>query len=267
MGSGGLEGSCLSSLGAGYLLEPAEAAVHLQCLGHCLGPCHADAVSPQAAKQDRLSGGPTSSTGQPRASRGTRYGKQVVLSPAWGSRTPQGVASQSWVLTALLSTYSRTCKLLLTIKASARAWAPAALMEATWRLQENRVLQCVSRGGCCVLIRRANQTSCSGRALPQPVCSLEICQRGVDLQCSSQGGHSLIPNGVLLQAETSKYCVCPEQMGAGKWAAKRIKNGVWCVSVLGGPHTSSTPNQGPGMGTGWGTWRRQRAKLTPGWCP
>lgn len=36
------------------------------------------------------------------------------------------------------STYSRICRLLLTIKASARAWAPATPTEATCRLQENK---------------------------------------------------------------------------------------------------------------------------------
>lgn len=41
-------------------------------------------------------------------------------------------------LVAPLSTYSRICRLLLTIKASARAWAPAAPTEAACRLQENR---------------------------------------------------------------------------------------------------------------------------------
>lgn len=137
-------------------------------------------------------------------------------------------------------------------------------MEATWRLQENRVLQCVSRGGCGVLIRHANQTSCSGRALPQPACSLEICQRGVDLQRSSQGSHSFIPNGVLLQAETSKYCVCPEHMGAGKWAAKCIKNGATAIQH---------PQPGTGDGDRMGRMEEAKGKasswLVPigGCCP
>lgn len=42
-----------SSWGAGYSLEPAEAPVHLQRVGHRFGSCHADGVSSQAAKEGR----------------------------------------------------------------------------------------------------------------------------------------------------------------------------------------------------------------------
>lgn len=42
-----------SPRGAGYSLEPAEAPVHLQRVGHRFGPCHADEVSSQAAKEGR----------------------------------------------------------------------------------------------------------------------------------------------------------------------------------------------------------------------
>lgn len=84
-----------------------------------------------------------------------------------------------------------------------------------------------------MLIRRANQTSCNARALPQPGYSLEICQGCVDLQCSRQGGHSLVSDGILLQAKTQKSCICPqpEYPGAGRRAAKGTEHRARCAEV------------------------------------
>lgn len=44
---------CLAPGSRVYSLEPAEAPVHLQRIGHRFGSCHADGVSSQAAKEGR----------------------------------------------------------------------------------------------------------------------------------------------------------------------------------------------------------------------
>lgn len=54
------------------------------------------------------------------------------------SDTPREQCHSHGDLVAPPSTYSRICRLLLTIKASAKAWAPVAPTEATCRLQENK---------------------------------------------------------------------------------------------------------------------------------
>lgn len=136
-------------LGVGHSLEPAEAAVHLQRVGHGLGPRRAQGVSPQAANKGAVrkdspgrpqtgGGREVTAASEPRDRSGTSPCKgRSGAEPRARLRRPRDQWHSPGHSVAPRSTYSRICRLLLTIKASAKAWAPAAPTEATCRLQGN----------------------------------------------------------------------------------------------------------------------------------